>query len=442
MKIIFDNDATVTDYEKFINTQAIPYLRNRYGLEIVDSNALEIEDIFNLPDHFSDIQVKKMIDSFWISFRFVQYTLLSRFRAGAAATINRFIRQRHDIEVHTSRAKTCEQSMVGALARVFTIGQYWLNGVFLRPSKFHFYRNDDEKFEGILAANPVLIFDDKPLLINRFADQGFYVLCVSGRHNQSVIDTPRIACIESFQEQHVYEKMSKLLGKTFLSCANRGAISDYFYRKLFCFRPIVNLFFEPIILNQQNIIQTDKSVIYASNHRSTLDPIILTAILKEPVHWVALKRFFTAEDSIFNNSKSPILCKITAWLFQKLAFFPIERKWENPKANNFNSIRDMTTFLRLGHKVGIFPEGTTRRPKDQDFGEFDPSFLALASKTGSCIQPITVMWINTNSHKRIAVNFGKAFAVDGRSRDMIMKQFLSCQEAMLEEIKTKIKDLE
>lgn len=94
--------------------------------------------------------------------------------------------------------------------------------------------------------------------------------------------------------------------------------------------------------------------------------------------------------------------------------------------------------MRLGHKIGIFPEGTIRRPREHDFGNFDPSFLALANKTGSYIQPITVMWITTNFRKRIAVNFGKAFIVNGSSRDESLKQFYFVQIAMLEEIKMKI----
>lgn len=146
MKIIFDNDATVTNYEKFIDKHAIPYFRNRYNLEIANPSALEIGDIFDLSKLFSDIQTKKIINSFWISFRFVQYTLLSRFRSGASITINRFIHQRHNVEIHTSRLKTCEYSLVGILARVFTIGQYLINGVFILPSKFHFYQNDEDKY--------------------------------------------------------------------------------------------------------------------------------------------------------------------------------------------------------------------------------------------------------------------------------------------------------
>lgn len=434
MKIILDNDATVTNYEKFINERVIPYFRSRYNLEVENANALEIEDLFNLHDHFPGNCVKKMLDSFWISFRFVKYTV-SRFRPGAAVTIRKFIRQHHNVEIHTSRAKTCEHGVVGILARIFTIGQYWLNGVFLSPSRFHFYKDDKEKIEGVLSSKPALVFEDKPFIINHLAAQGINVFCVSGKHNQSIIDVSHVVRINSFRYKEVFCKMEVLLGKTFLDCANKGAISNHFYKKLFCIRPIVKLIFRPIILNRENIIQTGNSVIYVSNHRSTFDPIVITAVLKEPVHWAALKRFFEAEDSIFNNSKNLILCRITAWLFQKLAFFPIERKQDNPNANNFKSIRDMTEFLRAGYKIGIFPEGTTRKTNGKDFGKFDPSFLSLAQKTDCHVQPLTVMWITTSYRKRMVINFGKTFAVNSKKKNEMMDQFLLEQIAMLEEIK-------
>ena len=169
MKIIFDNDATVTDYEKFIDRYAIPYFHKKYGLEVVNPNALELEELFGLITNdsknnrlinYSEMQVYKMINSFWIGFHYIQYTLLSRFKNGVASAINCFLKQHHEVEIHTSRSKTCEHNFIGTIARAFTICQYWLNGVFLSPSKFHFYPNDTEKLTGVLASKPLLIFED------------------------------------------------------------------------------------------------------------------------------------------------------------------------------------------------------------------------------------------------------------------------------------------
>lgn len=430
MKIIFDNDATVTEYEEFIDRYAVPFFKRRYGLDVVNPNALELEDIFELKTD-SD----KMLDSFWVSFRFVQYTLLSRFRPGAAAAIRHFRREGHQVEIHTSRLKTCEGNLVGALARLFTIWQYWLNGVFLPPSHFFFYPDDTEKTAGVMKANPAFVFEDKPCLIKALAEKNVNVFGVRGRHNRDMVPEPHIEFLETYEEKQITQKMEALLGKSALECCNRGAKADRFYRRLFCLQPVIYVLFRPIILHREKIVRRDGRMIYASNHRSTLDPLVITAILKECIHWGALKRFFLAEDSIFNNSKNRLLCKFTAWLFHKLVFFPIERKRDNPKANNFPSIRDMITLLQSGHRIGIFPEGTTRRPDGQEFGDFDDFFIGLAKKTGACIQPISVIWFKDWAGKRMCINFGETISVREKEKNEVMKEFMAIQRELLLESK-------
>lgn len=434
MKIIFDNDATVTEYEEFIDRYAVPFFKRRYGLDVVNPNALELEDIFELKTD-SD----KMLDSFWVSFRFVQYTLLSRFRPGAAAAIRHFQREGHQVEIHTSRSKTCEKNLIGILARLFTIWQYWLNGVFLPPSDFFFYPDDTEKIAGVIKANPTFAFEDKPNLIRALAGKKVNVLAVRGRHNRNMIPERHIEFLEVYEKEQIIQKTEALLGKSLLECCNRGAKADCFYRKLFCLRPVVYMYFRPIVLHRENIVRTGDRIIYASNHRSTLDPLVITAALRECIHWVALKRFFMAEDSIFNNSKNRLLCSFTAWLFHKLAFFPIERKKDNPNANNLSSIRDMITLLQSGHRIGIFPEGTTRRPEGQDFGEFDESFIALAKKNSAYIQPITIIWFKDWVGKRACINFGQAIEAGNKEKNEMLKEFAAVQRELLQESKAKLK---
>lgn len=158
------------------------------------------------------------------------------------------------------------------------------------------------------------------------------------------------------------------------------------------FAPIVSVIFNPIIINEENIVKSaDTGVIYVSNHQRTLDPIVITAILKEHIHWAALQCFFDGQDSIFNNSKNPVLCKITAKLFKELEYIPIQRKSDNINANNYTAISSMITYLKIGARIGIFPEGTIRKEKGKDFGEFDELFISLAKQTHSIIQPITIL---------------------------------------------------
>lgn len=175
----------------------------------------------------------------------------------------------------------------------------------------------------------------------------------------------------------------------------------------------------------------------APNHRSTLDPLIVESVLEEHIHWAALGRFFEGEDSIFNNSKNPLLCNITKYAFRRLEYFPIHRKCDNQNANNMASLKDMNLFLKNGYKIGIFAEGTTKRPAGKDFGVFDDAFLRLAKRNRSWIQPIILLWTeHSNAKSRVIVNFGKPFRVGNMSIDEGMRHFMKIQEMGLEENKT------
>ena len=48
MRIVFDIDGTLTDYNKFVQKRAVKYFKSKYGMEVVNANALEIEDIFEM----------------------------------------------------------------------------------------------------------------------------------------------------------------------------------------------------------------------------------------------------------------------------------------------------------------------------------------------------------------------------------------------------------
>ncbi|MEE1028488.1 MAG: 1-acyl-sn-glycerol-3-phosphate acyltransferase [Agathobacter sp.] len=219
----------------------------------------------------------------------------------------------------------------------------------------------------------------------------------------------------------------------------RSSKATSFFKKLAWFRKAIIGYFKPIIINEDNLCSADDvPVIYAPNHRSTLDPIIVNAIIGKHIHWAALLRFFEGTDSIFNNSKNPILCRFTAWVFRKLEYIPIDRKKDNPEAVNYTSVVDMISFLKINKKIGIFPEGTTSRPEGEEFGEFDPSFVQIAKKTKTKIQPITLYWFeDKKGKKRPVINFASTIDVTGKKVDEIYQEYLDVQKAQLPENKKK-----
>lgn len=440
MKIIFDIDGTMTDFHGYIEKYALPWFYRKYGLLPLKKNELELEDILDLRNVIqtkqnctfleAEKEAKKVLDHYWISHRFIHFSLLDRLRPGCASTLRELKRLGAEIEIYTSRAHTTARDLVGWGTRFCTIGQLWLNGVWIRPARIHYFQNDEDKLAGILLAKPHLVFDDKVYILKELCRENIPTVCVAGPHNIELQCMDGIERIEGYQNIQLEVLLKNMLGKKF-SYLLRAAKSDYIWKKLKCILPLIRWYFQPIILNRSRKIDTGEAILYAPNHRSTLDPLVVTSVVKENIHWAALLRFFQAKDSIFNNSKNPFLCKITAWLFRNLEYFPIDRQTDNPKANNFHSIRDIVGFLDISQKVGIFGEGTTRRPANSDFGIFDKSFLALAKKTGAWIQPITIYWVLGQRKRQAILNFGEAFKVT--DEETAMQTFLQIQQQCLRE---------
>lgn len=448
MKIIFDIDGTLTDYNAFVRQTAKPYFLKKYGWDVIHPNSLEIEDVFEIKSRLCQMygqanaaeQLKKVMDKFWISPRFLKYALLTKFRPYARKTICDFRKRGYIVEFWTSRQKTAENNIIGVLARFFTMLQFYVNGVFVPYRNVRFYKNDKEKLAAILKERPAIIIDDKPEIIEFLSENHILCMCISGVHNEDVKNRTK-----NFEPDVFKEVLKKVYGSNKLEMMDNLAESSKLYRKLFFFkRFLLNWNAETYVLNSQNLVQDyTGGIIYASNHRSTIDPLYITGYLNEEIHWVALKRFFTAEDSIFNNSKNRLLCEITQKGFKKLYFFPIERKRDNPSANNYETIKHMNMCLKVGGRIGIFPEGTTTREENKDFNDFDPGFLVLAEQTRAMIQPITVLWQKKyRQRKRIIINFGPAFIMNGRKRDEALKYFEEIQNTALEENKKVMRSIE
>lgn len=445
MKIILDTDGTMTDFNKYIFNNAIPYFQKKYGMVVKKPDALEVEDIFDMDNFFAEKYnitideakkyTKKALDKFWISHRFIKFSLLEKFRPALKEYVVDMLKKGHTIQVHTSRSKTSQNNVIGFIARTFTIWQYRLNGIKLSKKDFYFYKNDESKIEGIKKQHPDLVLDDKPEIINSLSNSNIKCVCTSGNHNSLVTDSEMIQKVDSSTENDLQSKIILLLGAKNVKFYDRAAQSDVVYKRLKILRPLISFYFKPIILHKENLIDIDdEAIIYAPNHRSTLDPIAIMGVIIKNIHWAALLRFFKGTDSIFNNSKNPILCKITSKTFKSLEYFPIERKMDNPHANNLNSVRDMVGFLKIRQQIGIFPEGTTRRPEGQEFGTFDDSFLTLAKKTNAWVQPITTLWIkDLKIGPKLIINFGQPFKVERHSISEAMERYISIQQESLEE---------
>ena len=450
-KVIIDIDGSLTDYNKFIKKYAIPYFENRYGMYVVNAEALEIEDIFDFKGFYEkkgydasriEIEQTKILNSFWISYRFLLFSLFGRLRKGTAPFIRRLKREGFDVEIHTSRGKTCDHSIIGVIARVCTILQLWLNGVFIRSNKVIFYLNDDLKIQKIKEEKPVFVIDDKPEIIKDISACNIRVLCLDGWHNRkSNYNTKKVVITSDFNSVTIWKKLEMMFGRKNWECVVDEANSSKFFKKLLFAEHILKYKYKPIVIGFDNFLETKCGpVIIAPNHIRTIDPLIIESIIKKNVHWVALKRFFEGQDSIFNNSKNRILCTITKRLFEKLHYFPIERKMDNENVNNLDAVKDMNLFLNNGFAIGIFPEATTRKKDGCFFGDFNTTFVKLAVRNNARIQPVLLYWLGKKSKHRVIVNFGKPILADrDRNVEEIFSEYMRTQRKCFLECETYVK---
>lgn len=442
LKIVFDIDGTLTDFNKYIHKNAINYFGKKYEMKVVNNNALELEDIFDMNNFFvkkykcntkdAEIHTKNALNKYWISFKFVKFSLFGRFRKGVRKYIKQCKKHGYKIEIHTSRAKTTSVGILGRLSRLFTYFQFILNGVFLSHNSFHYYKNDFNKIIGILNSFPDVVFDDKPEILSALNKKNIKTICIKGTHNLNIEESTLLKKADNFDLCLINNILENLLGKNNYTILNKAAMSNLTYKHIRRTIPFINILFHPIILHPENLNYDHGGILIAPNHRSTLDPVVITSIIDKNIHWAALKRFFNEEDSIFNNSKNKLLCKLTSSLFKKLEYFPIERIKDNPKANNIRSIKNMSNFLKNKQVVGIFPEGTTNKSKDKDFGEFDSAFISLAKKNDSFVQAVTILWIKELGIKnKLIVNFSKPFKITDLNKNEAYHKFITLQQSQL-----------
>src|SRR3954451_11316581 len=133
-------------------------------------------------------------------------------------------------------------------------------------------------------------------------------------------------------------------------------------------QPFFHLYFRLSRIGREHIPQ-EGPVIFASNHRSFLDPFVLGTMVRRPVYYMAKKELF----------KNPVI----SWLLSALGAFPVDRG-----RGDQDSMRTAREILERGDCVLIFPEGTRVRPGP--LGRPRRGVGRLALETGAPVVPIAV----------------------------------------------------
>ncbi len=171
----------------------------------------------------------------------------------------------------------------------------------------------------------------------------------------------------------------------------------------------LRIWFNLKIEGRENIPK-GKNFVYASNHRSYADPVLIAMAGKGRFGFMAKAELF--EKPAF------------AWLIRNLGAFPVERGKGDSEAID----RAITTVKEEHKNLLIFPEGT--RSKDGRVGKGKTGVALVASKAGADVIPVGISFEGEKLHFRskIIVRIGKpipagTLAIDPNlsDRDLLRK---------------------
>lgn len=181
-----------------------------------------------------------------------------------------------------------------------------------------------------------------------------------------------------------------------------------------------NLQFE----GRENLPKDRDALIFASNHRSYLDPVVV--VLAAP-HMFC----FAAKEPLF---KTPVF----AQLIRALGAFPTT--WA--KDPDYNMLDEATKHLRNKRYMTIFPEGT--RHTDGKVGRGKSGMCVLSAKSGAPIVPVGIIFDSNNLHFRskICVRIGKPFYPEdyGLTADSNPLQMRQMKDDVMTSIRTMVEE--
>ena len=161
-------------------------------------------------------------------------------------------------------------------------------------------------------------------------------------------------------------------------------------------RFIIVLLFRPKVIGLDNIPKEGR-VILAGNHTKWLDPVMLVAINKRQLH-------FLAKEELFHG--------ITKFIVLGMGCIPVNRKIHDKDA-----LESAYKTLEIDNVIGIFPEGTINRTDDVIM-PFKMGAGKMSEKTNSPIVPFGI----TGKYKlfgknRIRIEFFKPFVANDLEND-------------------------
>jgi 1-acyl-sn-glycerol-3-phosphate acyltransferase len=128
---------------------------------------------------------------------------------------------------------------------------------------------------------------------------------------------------------------------------------------------VVFLVLRPKVTGLHNVPRRGP-VIFASNHLSFIDSVIIPLVVPRHVTFIAKSEYWTGRG---------IKGRVSRWFFTTMGNIPVDR--DDPRAGQ-RSLQDALVVLQRGGAFGIYPEGTRSRDGRLHPGHTGVAWLALA----------------------------------------------------------------
>ena len=152
---------------------------------------------------------------------------------------------------------------------------------------------------------------------------------------------------------------------------------------------LLKIIFRPKVIGKENIPK-EGPLIFAGNHKHAVDPTMVMFSTKRVVHYMAKEELFRGLHGI---------------LFRNMGLIKVYRGKSNPGA-----IIEAEKILNSGGTIGIFPEGTRNKGKEELL-KFRHGAVAIAKKTNVNILPFAIRNKYKIFRKSVVIEFGKPIDV-------------------------------
>ena len=152
---------------------------------------------------------------------------------------------------------------------------------------------------------------------------------------------------------------------------------------------LLKILFRPRVYGKENV-PSEGSLIFAGNHKHAVDPVVVMSSTNRIVHYMAKEELFRG---------------LHGKLFKKIGLIKVYRNRSNP-----NAIIEAEKILENGGTIGIFPEGTRNKTKNEIL-KFRYGTVKIAKKTNTKILPFAIRGKYKLFRKGVELEFGQPIDV-------------------------------